>query len=117
MLHRNVEDCWEWLSAVLWQYLKSKPHDVDLPASTFGDTMPASGEPKCYQRCHFTGSSGNKIHFPQLSGWDFATGPFLESHVRKTLLYVILLFFPNFFYIPLATSEGPFHKGMEPSYL
>lgn len=117
MLPRNVEGCWEWLSAVPWQHLKSKPHDVDLPASTVGDTMPASGHPKGHQRCHFTGSSGNKTHFPQVSGWDFASGPFLGSHVRKTLVYVILLFLPCFFYIPLVTSGGPFHRGMEPSYL
>ena len=116
MLHRNVEDCWEWLSAVPWQHLEGKPHDVDLPASTLGDTLPASGEPKGYQRCRFTGSSGNKTHFPQVTGWDFASGPFLGSQVRKILLYVILLFLPRFFYIPLVTSGGLFYKGTEPSY-
>lgn len=63
-LHRNTEDCWEWPSAAPSQHLESKPDGVDLPANTLGDTMPASGEPKGYQTCYFTGSSGNKIRFP-----------------------------------------------------
>lgn len=111
MLPRNVEGCWEWLSAVPWQHLNSKPHDVDLPASTVGDTMPASGHAKGHQRCHFTGSSGNKTHFPQVSGWDFASGPFLGSHVRKTLVYVILLFLPCFFLHTLSHFRGSVSQG------
>lgn len=40
-LRENVEDSWEWLSAIRWQHWESKRHDVDPPASTLGDTMPA----------------------------------------------------------------------------
>lgn len=60
----------EWLSAVPWQHLESKPHDADLPANTLGDTVPASGEPRGSQRSHFT-VSGNKAYFPRVSGWGF----------------------------------------------
>lgn len=112
ILHRNTEDSWKRFSAVPWQHIESKPHDVGLPTNSLGDTVPVSGEPKGCQKCRFTGSCGNKIHFPQVSGWDFASGPFLGSHGRKVWLYVIILVLPHFFYIPLVTSGGPQGDGV-----
>lgn len=81
-------EMWRTVESTFLIPLETKSQDVDLPASTLGDTMPASGDPRVYQRCHFTGNSGNEIHFPQVNKYmGFERGPFLGSHIGNILRY------------------------------